>query len=78
MPSVVALQPQHLLEHVEHLVVADVIDRRELRLQCGADSGRRRAECGAGVDERLREHRRDVEIAQFVVEVACPAPFDCI
>ena len=67
-PSVVALQAEHVLEDVEHLVVADVLDDRELRLQRLAHLGRRVAERCARVDQRLGERGRDVEVAKLVVE----------
>ena len=63
------LETQHIVHDVEHLVVGDVLRRRrELRPQQISHVLHRAAESGVGVEERLGDQRRHVEIVDLLVE----------
>ena len=69
LPSRRRLQAQHVVHHVEHLVVGDVLGRRrELGFEQLPNVLDGVAEARVGVEERLGDHRGDVEVVDFLVE----------
>ena len=65
------MQTEHIVDNVEHLLIGDVPGSRwELRLQQIADVLDRVPQAGIGFQQRLRDHRRHVQVVDLLSEGA--------